>query len=195
MGFRVIQVKGGVELAQKAELTGLAAPNVTAASAGDDAIRLSWQPVEGALEYQIFEYFPDSDLVEMLERTRDTSITLTGLEPDSTHSYIVQPISYRLIADNVSGEYSVTATCGKEDSPSASYQDVEPDKWYREPIDYALKNGLMNGVSATRFDPDGATTRAMVVVILYRLEGSPAVSTENPFYDVEGGKWYTDAVV
>lgn len=208
VGFRVIQVKGGVEPAQKAELTGLTAPSVTAASAGDDSIILSWQPVGGALEYQIFEYFPDSDLVEMLERTRDTSITLTGLEPGSTHSYIVQPISYRLIADNVSDEYSVTATCGKtaqeqpapspapnEDSPSASYQDVEPDKWYREPIDYALKNGLMNGVSATRFDPDGATTRAMVVVILYRLEGSPAVSTANPFYDVEGGKWYTDAVV
>ena len=47
-------------------------------------------------------------------RTTDTTITLENLEPGSTHSYIVQPISYTEISDNVSPEYITTATCGHE---------------------------------------------------------------------------------
>ena len=35
----------------------------------------------------------------------------------------------------------------------------------------------------------------MIVTILYRLEGEPAVTTANPFDDVASGKWYTDAVI
>lgn len=51
----------------------------------------------------------------MLNRTADTTVTMESLEPGSTHSYIVQPISYVEIAENVSPEYRVTATCGIED--------------------------------------------------------------------------------
>ena len=49
----------------------------------------------------------------MLNRTADTTVTMENLEPGSTHSYIVQPISYVETADNVSPEYRVTATCGQ----------------------------------------------------------------------------------
>jgi hypothetical protein len=35
----------------------------------------------------------------------------------------------------------------------------------------------------------------MIVTILYRLEGTPTVSTANPFSDVTAGQYYTDAVV
>ena len=34
----------------------------------------------------------------------------------------------------------------------------------------------------------------MIVTILWRLEGSPAVSSANPFTDVAKGAWYTDAI-
>ena len=53
----------------------------------------------------------------------------------------------------------------------------------------------MNGSASDRFDPDGITTRAMLVTLLYRLEKEPAVSGRNPFDDVENGRWYTDAVI
>ena len=43
--------------------------------------------------------------------------------------------------------------------------------------------------------PNATTTRAMIVTILYRLEGQPAVGGMNPFNDVENGKWFTDAIV
>lgn len=48
----------------------------------------------------------------MLKTVKETSITVRGLEQNSTHSYIVQPISYIEVADNVSSENSVKATCG-----------------------------------------------------------------------------------
>ena len=35
----------------------------------------------------------------------------------------------------------------------------------------------------------------MIVTILYRLENEPEITAENPFSDVEDGKWYTDAVI
>jgi len=45
------------------------------------------------------------------------------------------------------------------------------------------------------FSPGLALSRAMVVTILYRLEGEPDVSDlDNPFDDVAAGLWYTDAV-
>ncbi len=97
-------------------LTTFDAPTVTAASNSEDSITLSWEPVRGATEYQIFEYSEETRLLTMLNRTTDTVVTMENLEPGSTHSYIVQPISYVEIADNVSPEYRVTATCGIEDA-------------------------------------------------------------------------------
>lgn len=70
----------------------------------------------------------------MLNRTADTTIAMENLEPGSTHSYIVQSISHVEIADNVSPEYSVTATCGQEQDaaihselPTAAEEQIESD--------------------------------------------------------------------
>ena len=61
-------------------------------------------------------------------------------------------------------------------------------------VHWALEDGVMNGVSPRQFDPDGATSRAMVATMLWRLEGSPIVSDEMEFVDVADGMWYTEAV-
>lgn len=114
VGFRVFQVLNGEEPEQKVELATLAAPTVTAKSTTPNSITLSWNPVEDAVEYQLFEYSKETNLVKMLGRVTDTSAVMDGLEPDSTHAYIVQPISYTAICDNVSGEYSIEATCMSE---------------------------------------------------------------------------------
>ena len=111
VGFRVIQVLKGQEPEQKVELTTLDAPVVSVAATTSNSITLSWQAVKGAVEYQLFSYDADTDHIEMLGTTADTTVTMDGLEPGSTHRYIVQPISYVEIADNVSGENSIAATC------------------------------------------------------------------------------------
>lgn len=73
------------------------------------------------------------------------------------------------------------------------FDDVSESAWYYENVRYANVNGLMNGVSATAFDPNGTTTRGMIVTILWRLEGEPAAGAHG-FSDVAEGKWYASAV-
>ena len=119
VGFRVIQIINGEEPEQKVELATLGSPAmVSAVSNSSDSITLNWQPVEGAVEYQLFNYDEETDHIEMLWTTADTSATIDGLTAGDTYRYIVQPISYVEITDNVSGENSVGATCG--DGPSAA---------------------------------------------------------------------------
>ena len=53
----------------------------------------------------------------------------------------------------------------------------------------------MQGVSATRFDPDGTLTRAMVATVLYRAAGEPAVTGTPAFTDTPAGQWYSNAII
>ena len=73
------------------------------------------------------------------------------------------------------------------------FNDVTPDAWYTDAVQYAYDNGLMTGTSATTFEPNTTTTRGMIVSMLHRLEGSPAVGIAD-FSDVAGGDWYADPV-
>jgi len=81
------------------------------------------------------------------------------------------------------------------DCPSEAYVDVDITKWYHEPIDFVLLAGLFKGITESTFEPDSAMTRSMMVAVLYRLGGSPAVTGEIPFPDVEPGSWYADAIL
>ena len=52
----------------------------------------------------------------------------------------------------------------------------------------------MQGISSEKFNPDGTVTRGMIVSVLYRLEGSPAVDNKALFSDVSSDKYYSSAV-
>lgn len=94
-----------------------------------------------------------------------------------------------------SGGGSVEAPCdGGDDCPSRHLTDVDKTRWYHEAIDFAVSNGLMQGMSASSFEPDTPTTRAMIVTILHRLEGSPAPASASGFGDVPADAWYAEAV-
>lgn len=74
------------------------------------------------------------------------------------------------------------------------FTDVNKTDWWFDSIYYVYSNGLFSGISNTRFAPKGDMTRAMLVTVLYRLEGMPTVNAENTFDDVASNHWYTDAV-
>lgn len=74
------------------------------------------------------------------------------------------------------------------------FSDVAASSWYREAVCYAKDNGLFQGVSYSTFEPDSPMTRAMLATVLYRMEGSPAVSGETSFADVKASSWYGSAV-
>ena len=68
------------------------------------------------------------------------------------------------------------------------------DTWYHEAVDFTVSEGLMSGVGGGKFDPNGTMTRAMMVTVLYRMAGSPAVTGPSSFTDVPEGQWYSDAI-
>lgn len=74
------------------------------------------------------------------------------------------------------------------------YWDVWSDDWFCEAVRYVSDNGLMTGVGGDCFDPQGSVTRAMIVTVVYRMEGSPYVAASCPFEDVAAGSWYEKAV-
>ena len=74
------------------------------------------------------------------------------------------------------------------------FTDVPEGAWYVDAVAYVYRHDLMDGVGSNLFAPNAVLTRAMAVTILYRLEGSPAVTTDAGFNDVAAGTWYTDAV-
>lgn len=65
--------------------------------------------------------------------------------------------------------------------------------WGEDYIVYCVENGLMQGVSDTRFDPYGTATRAQIVTVLWRQAGFPEVSGTVPFVDLTAD-WYAAPV-
>ena len=52
----------------------------------------------------------------------------------------------------------------------------------------------MVGYGSNTFQPDAGTTRGMIAVMLWRLNGSPVVNYAMNFDDVKNGAWYTEAI-
>ncbi len=74
------------------------------------------------------------------------------------------------------------------------FVDVSIDSWYYEGVKYAYENQLFSGITPTEFKPDLDMTRAMLVTVLWRYDGSPKATNAAAFSDVPAGLWYSEAV-
>ena len=72
------------------------------------------------------------------------------------------------------------------------FTDVPTNAWYFGDAYYTYNNALFAGTTATAFSPDVTMTRAMLVTVLWRMEGSPKAA-EPTFADVRG-TWCSEAV-
>lgn len=70
------------------------------------------------------------------------------------------------------------------------FSDVPYGTWYTESVRYVWEQGLMEGISDTEFGPALRVNRAMVVTILYSLDGAELYPEESSFADVPVGSWY-----
>lgn len=75
-----------------------------------------------------------------------------------------------------------------------AFTDVGENDWFYENVKYVVENKLMNGISEDEFAPNNTLTRAMLVTVLYRHAGEPAVNKGIPFSDVDMDAWYANAV-
>lgn len=77
--------------------------------------------------------------------------------------------------------------------PAYRFRDLDLKLWYHDGIHFCVENELMQGLPEELFDPNGITTRAQIVMILWRLEGQPYVE-RSAFADVTDGDWFAPAL-
>ncbi len=75
------------------------------------------------------------------------------------------------------------------------FTDLGNYAWAADSINALADEGIVNGTSEDKFSPAANVTRAMLVTVLYRLEGEPATNRSIPFSDVDLGAYYANAVI
>ena len=100
----------------------------------------------------------------------------------------------RFFFSDLTADCTLTVDFAESRCVSQHFKDIDRGQWYHDGVDYAVSHGMFNGVALDRFDPDGTMTRAMLITVLYRLEGAPAILPETGFTDVPSNEWYSHAV-
>jgi len=75
------------------------------------------------------------------------------------------------------------------------FTDVKENVWYSSALEYMYFNGYVTGTTKTTFSPNDNLSRAMLVTILWNMEGHPVPEAKNKFPDVKDGVWYTSPIV
>ena len=81
------------------------------------------------------------------------------------------------------GKVTVKPVFGAANAYVNPYMDVQTNDWYFGAVQYVTENGLMNG-TGNGFEPNLATSRAMIWTILARMSGANTASS---------GEWYAVA--
>lgn len=141
----------------------------------------------------------------------DASVRLYTVAP-SAGSYPLSAVTY-IPRAGFTGNVTIDYTCVTESgastggvltvsvsgkTSSSRFQDVTVSgsgAWAADSIDFAYRWGLVSGTGDSTFSPDNTMSRAMLVTVLYRAAGSPAVTGSCPFRDVGEGDYFRDAVV
>lgn len=75
------------------------------------------------------------------------------------------------------------------------FTDLREGSFYYKAVLWAVENGIANGMSATTFEPETVATRGHALTFLWRAEGKPANTAENPFDDVASNQYCYNAVL
>lgn len=103
----------------------------------------------------------------------------------------------KLLSLALAAALALTLATGAVAAGSLPFTDIPQDYPYREAVEFVYREGIMNGMTPTLFDPERVLSRAMMVTVLYRMAGSPPVSnpdSANRFDDVDPGSWYGPGV-
>ena len=107
----------------------------------------------------------------------------------------------RLTTGNVSGEGLLRVTAGEtvKEIPirvwtGVPFTDVGRFDPCFDAVRYVYEHSIFKGTGETIFEPETVMNRAMLVTVLWRMEGEPAAESPVAFADVEPDEWYTAAV-
>ena len=154
-------------------------------------------PLDGAAAYVLKFETNGGSRISDVYAPYDTKIDLSKYEPVKdgyrfTGWYLDRMLTEGVTSVRMTKNVTVYAGWRRTELP---FIDVRGDEWFYDDVAYVYENGLMNGTSETTFSHYISTTRGMIVTILYRMEGKPAVLEACPFTDVKAGAYYERAIV
>ena len=137
--------------------------------------------------------------ISKVTKNKGTTIDLAQYAPTKSGAtfegwYADKGLTKKITSVKLDANTTVYAKWTETPVSSLPFGDVKSGDWFYNDVKYVYEKGMMAGTAADVFAPNATTTRAMIVTILYRLEGSPAVTGTSAFVDVPAGQWYTDAV-
>lgn len=165
-----------------------------------NGIAFSWTGADQADHYNIVIEQKVGDTyitVDGMKEMTDTACNIS-LEVGEYRAYVEACYDYGASISNVV-TFSVPEGYKHSDiCASKVYADAPAeDNWAHTGMDYCIEQGIMNGMSATAFEPNKNMSRAMIVTILARVAGVNTdliKNTPTKFRDVETGRWYSGAV-
>lgn len=124
--------------------------------------------------------------------TRNLTATARTADNKNTTVAVTKTADNKYTFKVPTGATSITVTPTFAINTGMPFTDVEASDPYFEAVKYVYEHNpqLMNGMTATSFGGYGTITRGQVVTILYRLSGSPSVSSYSGFTDVNTSKYY-----
>ena len=137
--------------------------------------------------------------ISKVTKNKGTTIDLAQYVPTKSGAtfegwYADKGLTKKITSVKLDANTTVYAKWTEAPVSGLPFGDVKSADWFYNDVKYVYEKGMMAGTAADVFAPNATTTRAMIVTILYRLEGSPAVTGTSAFVDVPAGQWYTDAV-
>ena len=190
----------------KLSSTDAVAKKVKAASSAEAFIEAL--DLENAVEKLISDYSISQDMFELkINSSAKTPVTVefsvAGVKTTNTVVVLVNTSGDNWeVVKATAGSGKVSAELSKSgkvlvligSAPVVNpFNDISSSAWYYDSAMFCAKEGLMTGIGGGKFAPNVLTTRSMVVSMLYRLAGSPAVTGKTTFLDTPDA-WYQDAI-
>ena len=108
---------------------------------------------------------------------------------------------FKMPDGNVTVEATFVKKAVEEEKPTGekpetkAFADVPANAWFKKAVDYVNGKGLMSGVDENNFGPELLTNRAMLVTILWRMEGCPTSEQATTFTDIKATDYFYNAVL
>ena len=187
-----ITVEYGVVKSGDASVSSVTVAGVEAQAGADNryTVTLPYGTNVTADSFVIVPHHPGASVDTLTQNGTVWSFTVTAEDG------IVSEV-YTVAVATMLPPYIGSATGGKKPDTDVRlpFTDVSRTSWFYADAAFVYEKGLFSGTDSSTFSPDASMTRAMLVTVLYRLEGQPAVTGSSSFADVKSGVYYERAVI
>ena len=116
-------------------------------------------------------------------------------------AFIYSPVTITCYKNSYAHQYAVKNGVDfdvYDDEYYGAFTDVKKSHWFYDAVTFVLQKGYMNGMSETKFSPNGNIKREQFVLILANIAGVDTNAYKyvlSGFKDVKTGQWYSGAVM